>query len=571
VVEVDGHGRSDPFWIGDHLFEGLATRLAYQHFIDVRGGEDPSVSPARITGGGPSRDGGGQTLEALFEILLYASNPALFDRWTEELEPKDTPDLVNLILWHAAFAFNNLHYTGTAGGYETWVRDFGYQGKPRQSFDHQNLLDQLAAVVGAYHPFLHRYLDEDTYRKYLFAARQLWETFDRHKEVRYWVNSQKWIDEGFREFSEQGNAYGQAVFRNLFIYLAEREEEDGRPEKYLTYAQDAARDIVQNWDFDNPWHMWAMRNAEHITPQALAFFLMVAPEHAPAGAHEKLGAWRDYILARTDNLWQYRTHSDTEWAHPRSKEVGTVAGLGGSMFAVAHLLDDPKLREVGWSQVNFVFGLNPVGAALSAKTKARVERNGYWLGVERGWPDVYGYGTGFLKYARGSLDGSPLNQAFPYAPEDFRGTTERHYATEGWAISNRAWMSTVTFSTLDSHRLRVLDPRTGSPLAAIQVGDSVRVELKAALNLDYGDPEEGRPENSDAAESGWVEVRVNDGAPRRIPVKETDLNTGLFRATLRVTDRGVPDASTLVTRRGDRVEFSYGYLGFQKTAALSVR
>ena len=86
VVQVDGFEPSTPFWIADHLMERLSSRLAYQFFIDVRGGFTPRLSPANVTGGGPSRDGGGQGLEATFEGLLYASNPALFDRWTGELQ-----------------------------------------------------------------------------------------------------------------------------------------------------------------------------------------------------------------------------------------------------------------------------------------------------------------------------------------------------------------------------------------------------------------------------------------------------------------------------------------------------
>ena len=97
VIKVEGVGVSYPFWIADHLMEKLSSRLAYQFFIDVRGSEDPKASPARITGGGPARDGGGQTLEALYQSLFYASNPALFDRWTVELRDIHTPDLIDLI------------------------------------------------------------------------------------------------------------------------------------------------------------------------------------------------------------------------------------------------------------------------------------------------------------------------------------------------------------------------------------------------------------------------------------------------------------------------------------------
>src|SRR5690606_26553996 len=122
--------------------------------------------------------------------------------------------------------------------------------------------------------------------------------------------------------------------------ICELHEPGGEAEKFLGYARQCAADIVENWDFSNPWHMWAMRNAEHITPQALAIFYLMFPDKAPQGTLQKLKDYRDYVLERTDNLWQYRTHSDREWAHPKSKEVGTVAGLGGSFFAVAEALED---------------------------------------------------------------------------------------------------------------------------------------------------------------------------------------------------------------------------------------
>ena len=339
VIKVEDAGVSHPFWIADHLMEKLSSRLAYQFFIDVRGSEDPKASPARITGGGPARDGGGQTLEALYQSLFYASNPALFDRWTVELRDIHTPDLIDLILWNAEFCYHNVDYNGGNGSqHKTWfdyetIRVFGYQGEPLQDFDRQNMLDQLAAVCAAYHTFLKPYLDEETYRKYRKACLERWEKYDRHKEVRYWVNSKKWIDAGYREFNEQGNAFGQGLFRNLMMYLSEKNEPDGQPDKFLRYAKACAEDIIKNWDFNNVWHMWAVRNAEHITPQALVFFLLTAPDKAPTGTKEKLAAYRDYALKRTNNFWQYRTHNDKEWAHPKSKEIGTVAGLGGSFFA----------------------------------------------------------------------------------------------------------------------------------------------------------------------------------------------------------------------------------------------
>ncbi len=581
IVEVPGRGRSVPFWIADHLMEKLSSRLAYQFFIDVRGGYRPSVSPANVTGG-PSRDGGGQTLEATFEGLLYASNPALFDRWTKELRlygqdrmypvipPPDNepdsdygefnekdhaqwrkmPDLIKLLLWHAQFAYNHHNYRGLAGGgYETLksynqFRMFGYEGQELQSFDYQNMLDQLAATCAFYQPFLKPYLPAATYQQYRQTCLDNWEKYDRHKEVRHWVKSFKWIDEGYKEFNEQGSAFGQGLLRNLMMYQAEKH---GQPDKFLKYAQACAEDIIKNWNFDNEWHTWAMRNAEHITPQALALFLMIAPEGCPKGTKEKLAAWREYMVKRTDNLWQYRTHSETEWAHLKSKEVGTVCGLGGAAFAVAGVLNDAKLQEIGWSQVNYVFGLNPAGAHLSNKSTVRTALQGYWEGVEKGWPFAYIHGTGELHYTRGAMDGSPTNHAFPFRPDSAAlGDSPGLYGTEGWAISNRGWLATVAFSTTGSHQVRILDA-SGKTLAKAKPGTSVMLELKAALNQDWN-----------KAETGWVEVSLDGQAPLKVTVTETGPNTGLFMANY------------TVPKGGKRLTASYGYLGFDKKAQLKI-
>ena len=585
VVDIDGFERSVPFWVADHLMERLSSRLAYQFFVDVRGGFSSRLSPANVTGGGPSRDGGGQGLEATFEGLLYASNPALFDRWTQELHgnlgrmwsdppaeetesspqlklPDDgsvpwdrQPDLVKLLLWHAEFAYANHAYTGPTGGfesrgdgYEGWVRQFGYDDRSLQNFDYQNLVDQLAAACAFYHAFLKPYVTRETYEKYRTVVLEKWEAYDRHKEVRYWVKSRKWIDEGRLEFNEQGNALGQGLLRNLLMYLAEREEPKGHAARFLAYARACAEDIIKSWDFSNPVHTWRARNAEHIAPQALALFLLLAPEHAPAGTKEKLAAWRDYIVSRSNNLWQYRTHDDTEWAHPKSKEVGTVAGMGGAAFAVAAVLNDPVLRAIGWSQVDFVFGRNPAGAHLSHKSRLRVAMRGFWNGVETGWPHAYVFGTGELGPVRGTLDGSPTDAAFPFNPAEAASADKPGvYGTEGWSITNRAWMSTVTFATVGSHAIRLVDRRTGAAVDRLTRGETARVELRAALNHDPS-----------RVETGWIDVRQGNRAWRLL-VTETGPDTGHFVVDLVST----PDMS-------GPLAVSYGHLAFRKTAAVSI-
>ncbi|SHF91518.1 hypothetical protein SAMN05444274_1132 [Mariniphaga anaerophila] len=576
IIKIAGKGYSVPFWIADKLFETRSSKLAYEYFIDARGGEDPKMSPACITGGGPSRDGGGQTLEALFEVLLYSANPALFNKWTTELRGMDTPDLIDLILWHGEFAYNAVFHRGGSSSHHVKHRDyntvrvFGYEGEEVQEFDYQNYLDQLAAICAAYNPFLKPYLDEDTYSKYRNLCLERWETFDRHKEVRYWVVSKKWIDKGRNEFNEQGSAFGQGLFRNTMMYLCEKNEPNGHPERFFKYAQNCAQDIIENWDFNNEWHMWALRNAEHITPQALGYFVLVSPTEVP-GAIEKLDEYRKYVLTRTDNPWKYRTHNDKEWAHPKSKELGTVPGLAGSFFVTGHLLNDQFMRGLGWAQIDFIFGLNPAGAHLSHKDKVRVSRNGYWPGVENGWPFHQAHGTGELGNVRGCLDGSPHNGCFPYNPEAlYDKSVNTWYHTEGWPVSNRPVLSAIAFAELGSTQLKIFDNGYEKEIEKVSVekmlgdlgpgvtekewidkvnvGDIVTIELQAPLNVDWN-----------KRDAGWVDVKVNQSAPFKVQVFETGVNTGIFTGKLKLD---YPKKS--------KITVSYGYLGFEKERILKL-
>ena len=555
VVLVKGREPSVPFRIADHLIEGISSKLAYDFFVDVRGSEDPvHANEAKVYGGGPSRDQGSYGLETTFETLFYAANPALFDRWTTELGDKKTADLIDLILWHGEFAYHHIDYNGPIANRHG---SLGYEGQPRMSYDYWNTLDQLAAVCAGYHSFLKPYLPRQTYLAYRDECRKRWQAYDRHKMVRHWVLSTKWVDEGYQEFSEMGNAFGQSVFSNLYMYLSEKEEADGKPEQYLRWAQESAEDIIKNWDFNNPRHMWWIRNAEHITPQALAFFLLVAPDKAPKGTREKLMAWRDHMKAQTANVWHYRVHSDTEWAHPKTKELGGAPALGGSMFAVAHLLGDRELRNLGWSQVDFVFGVNPVGTHLSNKSPERLAINGYWEGVENGWPKAHPNGYGQLGKVRGTLDGTPLDAQFPRPDVATTGAHEKPvqgdhigqnaYATEGWGISNRGWMATLTFALLGTQKIRVLDTAGKKPVLTGKAGQPVTLELTAALNLD-----------PTKEETGWVLVSQDGRDSVKIPVQETALDSGVFTARYTVPTAGI-------------MTVSYGYWGLGMGTTLLVK
>ena len=557
IIDVQGHGQSFPFWIADHLLEKVSSKLAYDFFVDVRGYKDLSkYDMARIYGGGPSRDGGAYGLEAVFEILQYAANPALYDNWKNEMGESKVADLIELIKWHAEFAAKFFDYNGPTGFRHG---SLGYEGKPRMNYDYWNTLDHLAAVCAAYHSFLKPYITEEQYKKYRKICLDNWEKYDRHKVVRYWTYSTKWVDQGFQEFNEMGNAYGQSVFSNLFMYLCEKNEKNGQPEKFLKYAQESAQDIIQRWDFNNVRQMWWIRNAEHITPQSLAWFLMVAPKKAPAGTREKLEAWSYFIKQKTNNFWKYRMHSESEWAHPKTKELGGAPALAGSLFAVGNILKDQSLRALGWSQIDFVFGVNPVGTHLSNKSADRVKMEGYWEGVEEGWPQSHTDGYGLLGLVRGTLDGTPLDNQFPIAKkiEKIDGKNEGQvfgknaYATEGWCVSNRGWEASITFATLGTHQIKIYDSKKSTEIFSAKQGQQIRLELKAALNQHW-----------DKKDKGWLELRSGDDLIGKIELIETGINTGIFTADYTIPKMN-PGKHSL--------QFSYGYFGFEAVSILKVQ
>lgn len=551
-IEVEGFQPSFPFAIRPFHMETISTKLAYDFFMDVRGSTDPKNSnEAKVYSGGPSRDCGSYTLETVFETMFYASNPAVFDNWKTEMGNGKIPDLIALILWHAEFAYYHHAYNGPVATRHGWV---GYEGKEKMQYDYWNTLDQLAAVCAAYHSFLKPYLSEEKYQAYRKICNDKWEEYERHKVLRYWTYSTKWVDPGYQEFNEMGHAYGQSIFSNLFMYITESNEKNGHPAKYLAYAKASAEDVIRNWDFNNIRHMWWIRNAEHITPQSLAFFQMSFPDQAPAGTKEKLNAWMDHILTKTSNPWHYRVHSDTEWAHPKTKELGGAPALGGSLFAASHILNRPEALPVAWSQVNFTFGLNPLGAHFSNKSKERLDINGFWPGIEKGWPQSHPNGYGMLGKVRGTLDGTPLDKDFPrmvqLQMESKKDSSVDNigmfaYATEGWAISNRGWMSTLTFSNLSSTRIAFVDDKN-KPVGKARIRKVLYAELFAPLNI-----------NPDQTDQGWVELTAPDGSVSRLSLTETSNDSGVFKAIVPVTSSGT-------------WTISYGYWGFKKSANIVI-
>ena len=107
-------------------------------------------------------------------------------------------------------------------------------------------------------------------------------------------------------------------------------------------------------------------------------------------------------------------------------------------------------------------------------------------------------------------------------------------------------MATLTFSSLHATEIQFQD-RRGKKTEQARSGQTVRIRLRAPLNIEPGKPD-----------SGWVELKAPDGRINKIAVVETGTDTGLFEASLPVAGSGVWTAS-------------YGYWGFRKQTLLNVK
>jgi hypothetical protein len=121
------------------------------------------------------------------------------------------------------------------------------------------------------------------------------------------------------------------------------------------------------------------------------------------------------------------------------------------------------------------------------------------------------------------------------------------YATEGWCVSNRGWEATVAFATLGTQQIKLYDADYKNEIIQANPGQTITIELKAALNQDWN-----------KAEKGWVEIRNGTSPVLKLEVNETGTNTGLFTAKYKFPKGG----------NGAKTEVSYGYLGFERKATL---
>jgi hypothetical protein len=250
------------------------------------------------------------------------------------------------------------------------------------------------------------------------------------------------------------HAPGHSILPNLLMWrVALREGRSDAP-KYLAAAKAQTQWVIEHLDWQDPRVTKGQRMSEHKTMTGLAWFQTHFPEEAPAGLAEKIQSWADTMIARSDNMWDFRRWDlATNWSMPALRanwnEPGNLAGFPACALAAASAIHDPakkqRLREISWAAMDCLFGRNPLGAASPARPGMG------FPDVKRGWPLSYAGPAAYLETARGVLNSSPGTELFPFNP---RGALRYQ---EGWTDFNAAWNVGLAYLLAD---LKHCDPLT---------------------------------------------------------------------------------------------------------------
>ena len=97
--------------------------------------------------------------------------------------------------------------------------------------------------------------------------------------------------------------------------------------------------------------------------------------------------------------------------------------------------------------------------------------------------------------------------------------------------------------------MRILDEEAKKEITKAKAGQTIIVELRAALN-----------QNRNAKDKGWVEISTGKDQMTRLELIETGHDTGIF-----VGKYTVPGTKVI-----ESVAIGYGYLGFRKERKVDI-
>lgn len=475
LVEVEGKGganvTSDPFLIRSGLIQEQFWQPAVDFLIDSRSAVG---SHASAYGGSSWRDGTYYDAIVPSLVLFYLSDPKRVEAmpkqidWVADkkrvsahnfkfsdkdpgakgfmksvldyyqLEPPavDAPDVVKLIHWGAGF------YLVTPQ-----TKDPSKDPDPLQI--HTQSVEQVAYVVWAW-PMLKQWLPESFYQKCRDFCFSHWKS---SLEISPWWETKTYLTpEDLKEGNPMGgllhpykgrHAPGHSIVPNLLMHeVAMREGRDDAA-IYLDAAVKQAEWCVKNLDWNDPRTTKGHRMSEHRTIPNLVWLLQKYPDQAPAGLKEKIKAWADVVLSRSDNMWDYRRYDmQDHWSVPKLNDIGNLLSFPAIATAASWVMDEPakkaRLEEISTAAIDHVYGRNPRLAAAPASPKMGFSE------IERGWPEHYKTDIcARLELCRGSISSAPGSEMFPFNP---RG---KYRHPEGWVNYGASWCTSLAYLQFD--------------------------------------------------------------------------------------------------------------------------
>ncbi|MGI9177403.1 MAG: hypothetical protein ACR2IT_06045, partial [Pirellulales bacterium] len=495
-----GKDTSVPFRIGHYWLERVTYRNSVDFMGDARHFVGTYTKPCEGSFGW--RDDHQFSFELHGLVAQYLANPSAYERMKATIPcvpagdgirwgaldpcPADAPDIVRLIHW----------------GADTIVT---------QRLDHMLLKEQLAFFLHAW-PALRRWLPPQNRQAVLAYVRDVWERPTLARTYPYDTiheNHNLLAIKTEIGTTKGENPPGHSILPNLLMHEFAVGEGDPSADRYLAAARDQTAWCIAHLDWKDPLTTKGQRMSEHVVLAGLGMMLRRYPTLAPDGLAAKLREWAEIAVARSDNLWDFRMLSPSQWTPTGGdathwNEPGNVMGFPACALAALPAVEDPTTRDrvaqLIWSHIDDCFGRNPCGRHFSYDAPREIE------GVEYGWYSFHHGGIGQLEKARFVFDGSPKNAHYPYHPE-----LGNIGWTEGWVAFNSALHASLAALALHDTRLTCERRERG-----------IVVRLRAPLNFDERVREtavvsllrDGIPTPCEVVEEGvdaaWLSATVDD-------------------------------------------------------------
>ena len=501
---------SHPFRIGHYWLE----RVTYQGAVDfmIQSRHYVGNYKKRCVGSFAWRDDHHFGWELNTLVPQYLSNPSAYERMPRKIKYRKAPVIGGTLE----------PYKETAPDIVKMIH-FGADAIITQKLGHELLKEQLAFFLYAW-PHIKQWLPQQNYHavsKYAFAC---WENETISRKYPYDKSKGHNI---LALKTAVGTIKGElppghTILPNLLIHEAAKRQGRSDAKKYFDAAFRQTEWIVKNLDWNDPTTTKGQRMSEHVTMTALAMMLKTYPNRCPKGLAEKIEEWKKIMVARSENMWDFRKYSADQWTGPKN-EPGNVIGFPACALAAVSATPNSKLndrmRQLAWSHMDSAFGRNPTGRHFSYDASREIE------GVELGWYTFFPGGIGKLEKVPFVFDGAPLSHQYPYKPDAKPGRTE------GWVQFNVAYNLSLAYMAYDNVAFEIS-----------RQGKAMRIRLKAPLNFNY-----------DKVETATISVSRGKSI-QRIVLKEEDDNSAWFA--------GVIDNADDVT------EISYGYGYFRRKVNL---